>query len=434
MGPETNRLHRPVSRAQFLRLIGGAAAASAVPGLVTACGGSGGSSGGALKIIGAGSQEAGVTAALVAYKKEHPDFKYNLSSAPTDQLQTSVRAQLASGNAPDIHAVYPGNGSAMSMVQLSKAGLLADLSDQAWTQRIPERFKAAYQNSGKTFLYSAGTSMLGVIYNKKAFASAGVTVPTTWSEFLALCQTLKGKGIVPLALGAQTPWVTQLINYALVPSKVYAKEPDFDDKMAAGATSFAQSGWTDAMNSYLDLQKRGFFNANPNGTTYDQAVSLVGTGKAAMAVQVSAVLDAFRKAAASPDDIAMFPLPGSDTEADKLIPAGIVVGIGASAKGKHLDEVKKFIEFCAQPAILNAWAKSAAVVPLYSEGEPDIDPVLKPFLPYLQNNKAVPFMDQRWPNAQVQPTHFAVVQELLGGKTTVDAALKKMDEAYRKTS
>jgi raffinose/stachyose/melibiose transport system substrate-binding protein len=43
-------------------------------------------------------------------------------------------------------------------------------------------------------------------------------------------------------------------------------------------------------------------------------------------------------------------------------------------------------------------------------------------------------MDQRWPNAQVQPTHFAVVQELLGGRNSIDGALAKMDEAYRKTS
>jgi raffinose/stachyose/melibiose transport system substrate-binding protein len=161
---------------------------------------------------------------------------------------------------------------------------------------------------------------------------------------------------------------------------------------------------------------------------------MVGTGKAAMAVQVSAVLDAFRKAASSPDDIAMFPLPGSDTAAENWIPGGIVVGIGASAKGKKVEEVKKFIDFCSQPSTVVAWAKAAACVPLYADGEPDIDPVLKPFLPYLQGNKAVPFMDQRWPNAQVQPTHFAVVQELLGGRTTIDAALKKMDEAYRKSS
>lgn len=424
-------IDRSVSRRRLLQLMGGAAAAGAL----AACGGnsSGGSSGG-LKVIGAGDQEVGLRKALDEFKKQNTDFDFNLSFAPADQLQTSLRAQLAAGNAPDIHAVYPGNGSAMSMAQLSKAKLLADLSDQAWTQKIPTGFKGAYQQDGKTYIFSPGTSVLGAIYNKKAFATAGVEVPTTWSELLTVCETLKKKGIVPLALGAQTPWVTQLIDYALVPGTVYAKQPDFDDKMAAGSASFADSGWADAMNKYLELQKRGFFNDNPNGTTYEQATSMVGTGKAAMAVQVSAVLQAYRDAAPSPDDLGMFPFPATDSTADNWIPGGIVVGIAISAKTKKADQARKFIEFCGQPDMINTWAEAVACVPLYSEGEAKVDPVLKPFLPYLSGNKAVPFMDQRWPNAEVQPTHFAVVQELLGGRSTVDAALKKMDEAYRKSA
>jgi ABC-type glycerol-3-phosphate transport system substrate-binding protein len=423
-------IRTPVSRRRLLQLMGGAVAAGALAG----CGGnsSGGSKGGSLKVIGAGSQEAGLRKALDEYKKQNSSFDFNLSFSPADQLQTALRAQLAAGNAPDMHAVYPGNGSAMSMVQLSKANLLADLSDQAWTQKIPAGFKGAYQQNGKTYIFSPGTSVLGAIYNKKAFAKAGVEVPTTWSELLTVCETLKKKGIVPLALGAQTPWVTQLINYALVPGTVYAKQPDFDDKMSAGSASFAGSGWADAMNKYLELQKRGFFNDNPNGTTYEQATSMVGTGKAAMAVQVSAVLQAYREAAPSPDDLGMFPFPATDVVADNWIPGGIVVGLAVSTKSKKADEARKFIEFCGKPDMINAWAEAVACVPLYSEGEAKVDPVLKPFLPYLSGNKAVPFMDQRWPNAEVQPTHFAVVQELLGGKTTVDAALKKMDAAYRK--
>ncbi|MFC5262472.1 ABC transporter substrate-binding protein [Kribbella qitaiheensis] len=422
-----------VSRRRLLQLMGGVA----VAGTLAGCGGgnsAGGSGGGPLKVIGAGSQEAGLRKALDEYKKQNSSFDFNLSFSPADQLQTALRAQLAAGNAPDMHAVYPGNGSAMSMVQLSKANLLTDLSDQAWTQKIPTGFKGAYQQDGKTFIFSPGTSVLGAIYNKKAFAKAGVEVPTTWSELLTVCETLKKKGIVPLALGAQTPWVTQLINYALVPGTVYAKQPDFDDKMAAGSATFAGSGWADAMNKYLELQKRGFFNDNPNGTTYEQATSMVGTGKAAMAIQVSAVLQAYRDAAPSPDDLGMFPLPATDTAADNWIPGGIVVGLAVSAKSKKADEARKFIEFCGQPDMINTWAEAVACVPLYSEGEAKVDPVLKPFLPYLSGNKAVPFMDQRWPNAEVQPTHFAVVQELLGGKTTVDGALKKMDEAYRKAA
>ncbi|MFC9694007.1 ABC transporter substrate-binding protein [Kribbella sp. NPDC056951] len=424
---------RPLPRRRMLQLMGGAAAA----GTLAACGSSSSGSGngnGRLKVIGAGSQEAGLRKALEQYKAKNADFDFNLSFSPADQLQTALRAQLAAGNAPDLHAVYPGNGSAMSMVQLSKAKLLADLSDQSWTQKIPTGFKGAYQQDGKTYIFSPGTSVLGAIYNKKAFATAGVEPPTTWSELLTVCETLKKKGIVPLALGAQTPWVTQLINYALVPGTVYAKQPDFDDKMAAGSATFAGSGWADAMNKYLELQKRGYFNENPNGTTYEQATSMVGTGKAAMAVQVSAVLQAYRAAAPTPDDLGMFPLPATDTVADNWIPGGIVVGLAVSAKSKKADQARKFIEFCGQPEVVSAWAEAVACVPLYSDGAAKVDPVLKPFLPYLADNKAVPFMDQRWPNAEVQPTHFAVVQELLGGRTTVDGALKKMDEAYRKTT
>ena len=426
-------IERPVSRRRLLQLMGGAAAV----GTLAACGGNGGgssSSGGQLKVIGAGSQEAGLRKALDEYKKAHSDFDFNLSFSPADQLQTALRAQLAAGNAPDLHAVYPGNGSAMSMVQLSKANLLTDLSSQSWTQKIPTGFKGAFQNDGKTFIFSPGTSVLGAIYNKKAFATAGVDVPTTWSELLSVCDKLKKKGIVPIALGAQTPWVTQLIDYALVPGTVYAKTPDFDDKMTAGSASFADSGWADAMDKYLELQKKGFFNDNPNGTTYEQATSMVGTGKAAMAVQVSAVLQAFRAASPTPDDLGMFPFPATDVAADNWIPGGVVVGIAVSAKSKKAEQAKKFIEYCGQPEVVNAWAEAVACVPLYSEGDAKVDPVLKPFLPYLKDNKAVPFMDQRWPNAEVQPTHFAVVQELLGGKSTVPAALKKMDEAYRKTA
>ncbi|GAA1593669.1 MULTISPECIES: ABC transporter substrate-binding protein [Kribbella] len=425
-------LDRSVSRRRLLQFAGGATVATALGGALAACGGSSGgtSSGGTLKVIGVGDQEPGLRKVLGSYKAAHSGFDFNLSFAPADQVQTALRTQLAGGNAPDVHVVYPGSGSAMSMVQLSKAGLLADLSGQSWTQKVPAGFKGAFQNDGKTYIFSPGSSMLGAIYNKKAFATAGVEPPTTWSELLAVCEKLKQKGIVPIALGAQTPWITQLIPYALVPGTVYAKTPDFDDKMSAGQASFADSGWVDAMNKYLELQKKGYFNDNPNGTTYEQATSMVATGKAAMAVQVSAVLSAFRAAATTPDDLSMFPFPSTDVAADNWIPAGVVVGIAVSAKSKKADEAKSFVEYCGQQDNLNAWAEAVSCVPLY--GDAKVDPALTSFLPLLKANKAVPFMDQRWPNAEVQPTHFAVVQQLLGGKTTVQDALKKMDDAYKK--
>jgi len=422
-----------LGRRGFLRAAGGLAALAAFPSALSACSSSSGGGGGTptLRLIGVADEQKPVDLLTKAYKKA----KFTTSYAPTDQVTTSLRVQLGAGNAPDIHVVYPGNGNAMAMVQVAEAGLLADLSDQQWTSRIPDGFKPAFQLKGKTYIYSAGSSVIGAIYNKKVFADAGVQQPpATWSELLDVCEKIKKAGKVPIALGAQTPWVTQLITYALVPSTVYAKDPTFDDQLAAGKTSFAKSGWRDAFDMYLDLQKRGYFNDNPNGTTYEQQTSMVATGQAGMAIQVSAVLPAFRDAATNAADLSMFVFPGSDTAADVWIPAGIVVGLGVSAHSKNLDAAKEFIAYLGQQENINAWAKAVAAVPLKQDANSVIDPALDPFLPLMKANKAVPFMDQRWPNAEVQPTHFAVVQELLGGKTTVDQALAKLDEVYRKKS
>lgn len=412
-----------LSRRGFLALTGGVTATAAL----AACGGSGDSD--TLRLIGVADQQKPLDELTKAYKK----IGFSTSYAPTDQVQTSVRTQLGAGNAPDVHVVYPGNGSAMSMAQIADANLLADLSDQEWTQKIPANFKPAFQKDGKTYIYSAGASVIGAIYNTKVFAEVGVQPPTTWPEFLDVCEKLKQAGKTPIALGAQTPWVTQLITYALVPSTVYAKDPGFDQKMADGSASFADSGWADAFEMYLDLQKRGYFNDNPNGTTFEQQTSMVATGKAAMAIQVTSVLPDFREAAPSPDDLSMFPVPGADTADGVWIPAGIVVGLGVSARSKKLDDAKAFLAFLGEQKNINAWAEAVACVPLVRDSTSKLDPVLDPFLPFLENDKAVPFMDQAWPNAEVQPAHFAVVQELLGGETTIPEALAKLDQTYRKS-
>ncbi|SFJ69521.1 carbohydrate ABC transporter substrate-binding protein, CUT1 family [Streptosporangium canum] len=433
----TDLRHAKMSRAQFFRMMGGLAAAAAAAGCSTkpqtgATTGASGATALDLKFVGVADQKTPMDELVAAYRQARAGVTITTSYAPTDQVQTSLRTQLGAGNAPDLHVVYPGSGSAMSMTQIAGAGLLADLSAQAWTDSIPTGFKPAFQVDGKTLMYSAGSSVIGAIYNKKVFQEAGIDAPpTTWTEFLDVCEKLKKAGKVPIALGAQTPWVTQLITYALVPSTVYAKDPTFDDKQAAGQASFAQSGWRDAMEMYLELHKRGYFNDKPNGTTFEQQTSMVATGKAAMAIQVSAVLPSFRDAATSPDDLSMFPVPGADDAASVWIPAGVVVGLGANAKGRNAEEAKAFIDFLGRQENINRWAKAIAAIPLTQDASSAVDPAVESFLPFTKD-RAVPFMDQRWPNAEVQPTHFAVVQDLLAGKSKIDEALKKMDEAYAK--
>jgi raffinose/stachyose/melibiose transport system substrate-binding protein len=93
-----------LNRAQFLRIIGGLAAGAAVPGLLSACGGGSGDSD-TLSLVGVADEKGPLDVLTKAYADSGSGITFKTSYAPTDQVQTSLRAQLGGGNAPDIHAL-----------------------------------------------------------------------------------------------------------------------------------------------------------------------------------------------------------------------------------------------------------------------------------------------------------------------------------------
>jgi raffinose/stachyose/melibiose transport system substrate-binding protein len=418
-----------LSRAQLLRIAGGLAAGAAVPGLLSGCGDDSDDGTTTLTLVGVADEKDPLDVLTAAYTDSGAGVSFRTSYAPTDQVQTSVRAQLGGGNAPDLHVLYPGSGSAMSTTQVAKAGLVADLSDQVWTSAIPENLAGSFQYEGRIYLFSSGVTVIGTVYNRSVFDTVGVEIPTTWPELLSVCETIKSQGVIPLALGAQTQWVTQLITYALVASLVYAEHPDFDDQMLAGQATFAGSGWHEAMERYLELRDLGYFNDNPNGTTLEQQTAMVATGEAAMAVQVAPLLPAFRDAASDPEVIDMFPFPGADTADQLMMWSGPNVGLGVNARGDHVDTALAFVEWLGRPENMNRWCEVVSAIPLVRDENTTVDPALESFVPLLEAGK-VAAIGHRWPNPEVQPAHFAAIQQLLADEITVDGALASMDEAY----
>jgi raffinose/stachyose/melibiose transport system substrate-binding protein len=367
---------------------------------------------------------------IAAYKKQNPDVTIKATFAPTDQLQTALRAQLGAGGAPDLFVVWPGNGSAMSVKQLAPSGLLADLSDQGWVKSIPEKTRPLLGVDDKTYMWSPSTTPIGIIYNKQTFKSAGIDqVPKTYPDFLAACEKLKKAGKIPIALGLQTPWVTQLIPYAIAPATAFADDPNLAKDMLEGKKSFTNSKWGEVYKRYVDLEKRGYFNPNPNGTTFEQQTEMVANGKAGMAIQVTGTLPGYLDAAKNPDQIATAPFPATDNADDLKIAAGISAGVGVSSKTTKMNAAKAFVKWLGEPAQMGAFAKGGYAVPLVSTGG-KLDPLVEPFSSYVKEDKAVPFMDQEWPNAKVQPVHFAGIQELFAGKTSIPKMLESMDKAY----
>lgn len=418
-----------LSRARFLQVAAAGAGLLAIPSLASCrLGGEGGGQT-SLRFVGLSDEQEALRPLIERYREQNADVTFSTSYAPVDQVQTQVRTQLAGGNPPDLHVVWPGNGSAMAMVQLAQAGLLAELSDEPWVDKIPKSFQPVFTYEGDTYFFSSTFSVIGAIYNKNVFEDLGLEIPTTWDELLALCDEVKAAGKYPIALGNQTPWVTQLINYALVASTVFAENPDFAEQHLEGETSFPESGWREAFEKYMELDEREYFNPNSLGTTYEQQLQMVASGDAAMAVQVSSGVPQI-ESYGEPGQFAMFAFPGVNDPEKVWIPAAAGAGWGVNVDSEHIEESKAFLRFLAETENMNSFAETAGDLVLIPNEQFEVPESLESMIPFVEQDRSAPYMDQRWPNAEVQPTHFAVIQEVFAGTATIDQALRRMEAAY----
>jgi glucose/mannose transport system substrate-binding protein len=165
--------------------------------------------------------------------------------------------------------------------ELIEAGLLRDLTDVAtkekWSEVIrPASLLEGCTVDGKVYCVVVNIhSWQWLWLSHKAFADAGVAVPTNWDEFVAAAPALEAAGKIPLAIGGQ-PWQTTGAFNVLIPAiagkdiflKVYK---DHDAEVAAGPEIAKVFKAAD------DARK---MSAKSNVQDWNQATNMVISGQA----------------------------------------------------------------------------------------------------------------------------------------------------------
>ncbi|MGJ5894217.1 ABC transporter substrate-binding protein [Streptomyces niveiscabiei] len=401
--------------------------------LLTACSGgtnAGGSGGSAQTLTLASVDQGSVEDVVAAFEKANPGVDVRYTTSGADQYQQQIRTQLASGTAPDVMSVWPGNGNPAATHVLAGPGYLRDLSDRPWASKLPDPVKSVAQDDGKTYTAIFGQNGIGAIYNQQALDKAALTPPDTWSGLLAFCRAAQAKGTPAFALGLQDNWVAQLVQYALVATTVYGPDRAFDQKMRAGQATFATSQWTTAVDQYLTMQKSGCFQKNPLGTSYEASQQLAATGKTLGLVQGNWVI-ALLKGKNPQGTFTFTALPATDDPKQTLVPAAAGAGYGVNAKTKHEQLALKFVDFVMSPEGMNLFTARQGSLPTLPGTGNKADPALAELATFIRTGRTVPFMDQLWPDAKVQQTMLSGLQEIFSGQSTPARLLQEMDDDYR---
>ncbi len=127
------------------------------------------------------AEDALVQQGLNDFMKANPNIKVTWSPIPSD-YQTKMRANVASGNVPDVFYLSPD----MSQEYIS-AGKLLDLSpymardNVAASAYYPSLMQPFDCSSGAVYGIPKDWNSLGLFYNKTMFQQAGLGDPSSWT-------------------------------------------------------------------------------------------------------------------------------------------------------------------------------------------------------------------------------------------------------------
>lgn len=363
------------------------------------------------------------------YMKENPNVSITLNPQPNDTYVRTLNTQLQAGNASDLIQTAPGLGQGNSVVHLGGEGFLEPLSDES-AKLIPAGSESLFGADGEVYGQPVDLTVTGIVFAQSSAESAGVAgFPADYDAMLETCATLAADGKSLIALAGSAPPNTGMTAMSISASRVYAAEPDWNERRAAGEVTFADSeGWQSTLETIVELHEEGCFQTGAEAGGFDAITNGLGQSLSFSAFVPSATAKELMQAV--PDSVFSvnaFPVEAGGTPYI-LASANYALSINSSSEKKS--EVQDYLEWLAQPKQSALFAETSGALPVTgAEGLDLAETIYAPVADLLEGEFA-PLPNNMWPNSAVYDELGVGVQGLLTGQRTVQQVLAAMDAAW----
>jgi glucose/mannose transport system substrate-binding protein len=231
-----------------------------------------------------GGEAAGLDKLIAKFNSENPQwevFNAAVAGGAGSNAKAVLKTRMLGGDPPDSFQVHMGRELIDTWVTTGYMEPLNDLyNSEGWTDKFPKDVLAIVSADNSYWSVPVNIHRANVLwYNKKVFSDAGVQAPKTFEEFKQVADTLKAKGVTPLALGDSDKWAATHLFETILLGTLGA---DGYKGLWTGQTDWAGPQVTQALET-LKTQLQ-YVNSDHNALTWDQANQLVIDGKAAMTV------------------------------------------------------------------------------------------------------------------------------------------------------
>jgi multiple sugar transport system substrate-binding protein len=421
-------VHSELTRRGFLGGLGGLGIATVLGGCATGSSSSSDTKSTTLTLQSSLS-DADPKAALTKVVGDYSKTKVTLNTIAIETFRAQLPTYLNSGNPPDVLTWYAGSVAR----DYASKGFLLDVSDM-WTGNgacagfSPALKELSTGTDGKQIFVPTNYYWWGVFYRKSAFQQWGVQPPTTWDEFIALCKTIKSKGVAPLTMGTgSTPWVASgWFDYL----NLRINGAEFHRDLLAGKHPFDGPEVKAVMDHYKQLLP--YFDPKGRSYSWQDAVTPLNSKKAGMYLIGAFVTSAVPADAV--DDLDFFRVPIIDPNVP-LAEEAPTDGYFASAKSHNVSGAKDLLGYLASPAAQQQFIKLSKSSNLPTSQQVDTTtfaPLVQKGIKHLNDTKAITQFFNRDSSDELQTTADTALTKFLDSPNDVNAILTSWQASAKK--
>ncbi|MFT3886620.1 MAG: extracellular solute-binding protein [Arachnia sp.] len=286
------------------------------------------------------------------------NVEMRIETYENEQYKTKLASLMASNSQPDVFFTW----SSGYLKPFVAGGKVLDLTpyldaDTDWKARFNDGVFGPVTFDDKIYAAPHGSAVAVMYYNAKIFKEQGISVPTTYAEFVDAVKTLKAAGITPLSAPVKDAWIAgqllQQIGNAQAGIKLF-------DGTVAGTAAWNDPAYVAAGDKLKELQALGAFPDGYLGMTNDEGRDLFTSGKAAMYYMGSwdmAVLS--DDAVAIKDDIDVFNIPPVNP-GENVAVGDVDLAYAIGANTKNADAAAAYIKLFSDTKAQEGFAYDAS--------------------------------------------------------------------------
>jgi multiple sugar transport system substrate-binding protein/raffinose/stachyose/melibiose transport system substrate-binding protein len=351
-------------------------------------------------------------------------IQVELNTVNHEDFKQAIRTYLASDDPPDVLTWFAGNRMRFFVERELVAPVTDVYEQEGWVTEYPDGILAVSRGADDQYYFVPTNYYWWAIYYRPSlFQQARIEAPPeNWEQFLAAVDALKEAEITPITIGTKAPWpAAAWFDYL----NMRVNGPEFHVRLTDGQVPYTSPEVKNVFARWRELLDREAFIQQPEALEWQDALTPMVNGEAAMYLMGQFVTDSYPDDGEADLDFFRFPLIEPNVPVGEDAPTD---GYFMSAKAANPEAAKEFLAYVGGEEYQTQTAQELGRIAVHTGVPLDVyEPQVQKGVNLLQNSDYLAQFYDRDTHPEMADAGMEAFVQFMNNPDDIDQILESLD-------